>query len=136
MSISNLSFQLKPSKVAWFFQFGLYLLLLSLSALALPWYGCLLLLVVAAIAWGGFVVRQPKIERLAQLDRSLWSIKKHNLQRNLQLNLKQVIDHQFYIVLFWNESKESCVIWCDQVGTAEWKQLRLLAKLYRASAEF
>lgn len=125
MSINNLSFQLKPSKIAWFFQFGCYVVLLILSYSALPWYLVLLMILLASLAWIWFRLKQQNIAVLAQLESELWTVD------HQQLHLIRLVDHGIYIVLFWQEEQPPCVIWCDQLSLQKWKQLKILAKLYR-----
>ncbi|PVZ89584.1 hypothetical protein C9426_04760 [Serratia sp. S1B] len=130
MFTSNLSFQLKPSKVAWFFQFGLYGLLMLLCYLTLAWYLVVLVGLLALLAWYVFM-KQRQVVAFAQLKENEWTAKYTRTSQIDHLNLKKILDHGIYIVLYWQEEPQPCIVWMDQLTLQEWKQLKILAKLHR-----
>ncbi|MHA3059339.1 protein YgfX [Acinetobacter sp. ANC 4636] len=132
MFTSNLSFQLKPSKVAWFFQFGLYSLLMLLCYLTLAWYLVVLVGLLALLAWYVFM-KQRQVVAFAQLKENEWTAKYTRTSQIQHLSLKKLLDHEIYIVLYWQEEAQPCIVWRDQLTLKEWKQLKILAKLHRAS---
>ncbi|WP_111895268.1 hypothetical protein [Acinetobacter sp. MB5] len=131
MFTNNLSFQLKPSKIAWFFQFGCYLAFVLLSYSILQWYLSLVIAGLGLVTWYVFA-HKPKMIALAQLGHDLWSVQYQQVNQIQQLALKQLVDHHVYIVLYWQEEKAPCVVWIDQLDLHAWKQLKVLARLYRA----
>jgi hypothetical protein len=132
MFTSNLSFQLKPSKVAWFFQFGLYSLLMLPCYLTLAWYVTGLVGLLALLAWYVFM-KQRQVVAFAQLKANEWTVKYTDTSQIQHLNLKKLLDHEIYIVLYWQEQPQPCIVWRDQLTLQEWKQLKVLAKLHRTS---
>ena len=134
-------FQLKPSVIAIVFQLMIALLIvwLLLQVLSL-WLSIICIIIVA---WTYFkFVRARRILGLDQLDDREWSIsylvprvpsqhlKSTARQTEIQrVELRQVIDHQIYIVLEFQQAFKPVVIWCDQVSKAEWKALKVLAKM-------
>ena len=134
-------FQLKPSLIAIVFQLMIALLIvwLLLQVLSL-WLSIICIIIVA---WTYFkFVRARRILGLDQLDDREWSIsylvprvpsqhlKSTARQTEIQrVELRQVIDHQIYIVLEFQQAFKPLVIWCDQVSKAEWKALKVLAKM-------
>ena len=134
-------FQLKPSVIAIVFQLMIALLIvwLLLQVLSL-WLSIICIIIVA---WTYFkFVRARRILGLDQLDDREWSIsylaprvvsqqiKSTARQIEIQrVQLRQVIDHQIYIVLEFQQAFKPVVIWCDQVSKAEWKALKVLAKM-------
>ena len=134
-------FQLKPSVIAIVFQLMIALLIvwLLLQVLSL-WLSIICIIIVA---WTYFkFVRARRILGLDQLDDREWSIsylvprvpsqhlKSTARQTEIQrVQLRQVIDHQIYIVMEFQQAFKPLVIWCDQVSKAEWKALKVLAKM-------
>lgn len=134
-------FQLKPSVIAIVFQLMIALLIvwLLLQVLSL-WLSIICIIIVA---WTYFkFVRARRILGLDQLDDREWSIsylvpgvasqhiKSTARQTETQrVQLRQVIDHQIYIVLEFQQAFKPVVIWCDQVSKTEWKALKVLAKM-------
>ena len=134
-------FQLKPSLIAIVFQLMIALLIvwLLLQVLSL-WLSIICIIIVA---WTYFkFVRARRILGLDQLDDREWSIsylvprvvsqqiKSTARQIEIQrVQLRQVIDHQIYIVMEFQQAFKPLVIWCDQVSKAEWKALKILAKM-------
>ena len=134
-------FQLKPSVIAIVLQLMIALLIvwLLLQVLSL-WLSIICIIIVA---WTYFkFVRARRILGLDQLDDREWSIsylvprvasqhlKSTARQTEIQrVELHQVIDHQIYIVLEFQQAFKSVVIWCDQVSKPQWKALKVLAKM-------
>ena len=98
---------------------------------------------IIIVAWTYFkFVRARRILGLDQLDDREWSIsylvprvpsqhlKSTARQTEIQrVELRQVIDHQIYIVLEFQQAFKPVVIWCDQVSKTQWKALKVLAKM-------
>ena len=141
MCMAKQQFQLKPSVIAIVFQLMIALLIvwLLLQVLSL-WLSIICIIIVA---WTYFkFVRARRILGLDQLDDREWSIsylaprvvsqqiKSTARQTEIQrVQLRQVIDHQIYIVLEFQQAFKSVVIWCDQVSKTQWKALKVLAKM-------
>ena len=141
MCMAKQQFQLKPSVIAIVFQLMIALLIvwLLLQVLSL-WLSIICIIIVA---WTYFkFVRARRILGLDQLDDREWSIsylvprvpsqhlKSTARQTEIQrVELHQVIDHQIYIVLEFQQAFKSVVIWCDQVSKPQWKALKVLAKM-------
>ncbi|MCD0188884.1 hypothetical protein K1T76_11345 [Acinetobacter sp. PW68] len=135
-------FQLKPSLIAIVFQLMIALLIVWLLLQMLtPW---LSVICIVIIGWTYFkFVRANRILGLDQLDDREWSIsylvprvvsqqiKSTARQTEIQrVELHQVIDHQIYIVLEFQQAVKPVVIWCDQVSKTQWKALKVLAKMF------
>ena len=141
MCMAKQQFQLKPSVIAIVFQLMIALLIvwLLLQVLSL-WLSIICIIIVA---WTYFkFVRARRIVGLDQLDDREWSIsylvpriasqhlKSTARQTEIQrVELRQVIDHQIYIVLEFQQAFKPVVIWCDQVSKTQWKALKVLAKM-------
>ena len=141
MCMAKQQFQLKPSVIAIVFQLMIALLIvwLLLQVLSL-WLSIICIIIVA---WTYFkFVRARRILGLDQLDDREWSIsylvprvpsqhlKSTARQTEIQrVELHQVIDHQIYIVLEFQQAFKPVVIWCDQVSKTQWKALKVLAKM-------
>ncbi len=141
MCMAKQQFQLKPSVIAIVFQLmiALFIVWFLLQVLS-PW---LSVICIVIIGWTYFqFVRANRIVGLYQLDDREWSIsylvprvasqqiKSTARQTEIQrVQLRQVIDHQIYIVMEFQQAFKPVVIWCDQVSKAEWKALKVLAKM-------
>ena len=135
-------FQLKPSIIAIVFQLMIALLIVWLLLQVLSLW--LSVVCIAIVTWTYFkFVRARRIVGLDQLDDREWSIsylvpriasqhiKSTARQTETQrVQLRQVIDHQVYIVLEFQQAFKSVVIWCDQVSKTQWKALKVLAKMF------
>ena len=141
MCMAKQQFQLKPSVIAIVFQLMIALLIVWLLLQVLkPW---LSVVCIVIMGWTYFkFVRANRIVGLDQLDDREWSIsyfvprvasqqiKSTARQTEIQrVQLRQVIDHQIYIVMEFQQAFKPLVIWCDQVSKAEWKALKVLAKM-------
>lgn len=142
MCMAKQQFQLKPSLIAIVFQLMIALLIVWLLLQMLtPW---LSVICIVIIGWTYFkFVRANRILGLDQLDDREWSIsylvprvvsqqiKSTARQTEIQrVELHQVIDHQIYIVLEFQQAVKPVVIWCDQVSKTQWKALKVLAKMF------
>ena len=141
MCMAKQQFQLKPSIIAIVFQLMIALLIVWLLLQVLSLW--LSVVCIAIVAWTYFkFVRARRIVGLDQLDDREWSIsylvprvpsqhlKSTARQTETQrVQLRQVIDHQVYIVLEFQQAFKSVVIWCDQVSKTQWKALKILAKM-------
>ena len=142
MCMAKQQFQLKPSLIAIVFQLMIALLIVwVLLQMLTPW---LSVICIVIIGWTYFkFVRANRIVGLDQLDDREWSIsylvprvvsqqiKSTARQTEIQrVELHQVIDHQIYIVLEFQQAVKPVVIWCDQVSKTQWKALKVLAKMF------
>lgn len=141
MCMAKQQFQLKPSIIAIVFQLMIALLIVWLLLQVLSLW--LSVVCIAIVTWTYFkFVRARRIVGLDQLDDREWSIsylvpriasqhiKSAARQTETQrVQLRQVIDHQVYIVLEFQQAFKSVVIWCDQVSKTQWKALKVLAKM-------
>ena len=142
MCMAKQQFQLKPSIITIVFQLMIALLIVWLLLQMLtPW---LSVICIVIIGWTYFkFVRANRIVGLDQLDDREWSIsylvprvvsqqiKSTARQTEIQrVELHQVIDHQIYIVLEFQQAVKPVVIWCDQVSKTQWKALKVLAKMF------
>lgn len=141
MCMAKQQFQLKPSIIAIVFQLMIALLIVWLLLQVLSLW--LSVVCIAIVTWTYFkFVRARRIVGLDQLDDREWSIsylvpriasqhiKSTARQTETQrVQLRQVIDHQVYIVLEFQQAFKSVVIWCDQVSKTQWKALKVLAKM-------
>ena len=141
MCMAKQQFQLKPSIIAIVFQLMIALLIVWLLLQVLSLW--LSVVCIAIVTWTYFkFVRARRIVGLDQLDDREWSIsylvpriasqyiKSTARQTETQrVQLRQVIDHQIYIVMEFQQAFKPLVIWCDQVSKAEWKALKVLAKM-------
>lgn len=141
MCMAKQQFQLKPSLIAIVFQLMIALLIVWLLLQVLSLW--LSVVCIAIVAWTYFkFVRARRIVGLDQLDDREWSIsylvpriasqhiKSAARQTETQrVQLRQVIDHQVYIVLEFQQAFKAVVIWCDQVSKTQWKALKVLAKM-------
>ena len=141
MCMAKQQFQLKPSLIAIVFQLMIALLIVWLLLQVLSLW--LSVVCIAIVTWTYFkFVRARRIVGLDQLDDREWSIsylvpriasqhiKSTARQTETQrVQLRQVIDHQVYIVLEFQQAFKSVVIWCDQVSKTQWKALKVLAKM-------
>lgn len=123
------AFQLKRSRIALAFQCLIFMILLALLyAVVNP----LLWLICAVLGLMIYLLFRQRADllRLEHLDANDWSLLYRQSSQVLQLQLYQVIDHQLYIVLYFQGSKTSpIVIWCDQLAVPQWKSLKQLALL-------
>ncbi|MFT4021049.1 MAG: hypothetical protein QM666_05970 [Acinetobacter sp.] len=134
MSISNLLFQPKPSKIVWLFQLVFLVALGIIFWHLLSLWLSLFLLFIAILLLIRFN-QQIEVVDLAYLDNEHWTMQCHSSEKIHHLELMQVIDHQLYIVLYWqNGQYKSTVIWKDQLDLLHWKQLKVLAKLHRPTS--
>lgn len=123
-------FHLKPSRMAKIIH-GLGFILMSsiLYVLLIFW----LWLVCVVLTWTSYLYfrsQQQQIrqfEYLADQDWSLYDVHQQQLKR-VQIN--KIIDHHLYIVIYFQNRQAHVVIWQDQLSRIEWKNLKILAKLY------
>lgn len=123
------AFQLKRSRIALAFQCLIFMILLALLyAVVNP----VLWLICAVLGLMSYVLFRKRADllHLEHLDADDWSVLYRQSSQVLQLQLHQVIDHQLYIVLYFQGSKiPPIVIWCDQLTVPQWKSLKQLALL-------
>lgn len=124
----NHQFQLKRSLLALLFQLGVLFLLGCIWCQIFPWYIALVFILLAVAAYLVFSKRR-KMHALAYLEQTIWSIQWQNQSRIEQVQLTQLLDYHFYMVLYFDQNVPSQIIWCDQVSSKQWKQLKVMAKL-------
>ncbi|MEB3767119.1 hypothetical protein [Acinetobacter sp. MD2] len=131
MSINRHIFKLKPSKIAWFFQMGIGLILIYAAVQLMPWWQIVILTMLFVLTLYGFIRTFPKLDECAYLDGTDWTLKFIGQAQTTTGQLKQVIDHRLYVVLYWTDARQKpSVIWQDQLDLAQWKILKTLAQLH------
>lgn len=123
------AFILKPSRLAFVFQWIIFLFIsVVLYQLVnfLLWGACMLL----GIAAYTYCRRSPAPRHFQHLDQREWTLKHVQQVQPKHVSISHVIDHQLYIVVYFQHFKEKpLLIWCDQVTWQDWKRLKALAKL-------
>lgn len=126
-------FKLKPSQYwRWFQLFlGVVITILLYPVLTLwIWLLCVLFLIVS----GYMFSLKPKVVQFEQLDGQIWSLKFVQNQQIQQVKIKQIVDHIFYIVIYFEDVSGSnkasnFIVWQDQLAQKSWKMLKIQAKL-------
>lgn len=123
-------YELKPSRIALGFQ------LLCLAIICSLWFAilnvwislCLFIIALLSLKW--FRKRQ-QVQSLAQLELNQWVIQYQDLEQAQHVQIKQMIDHALYIVVYFYEKKQpTLIIWQDQVEHLAWKSLKSRVKLH------
>ncbi|WP_151804188.1 hypothetical protein [Acinetobacter bereziniae] len=122
-------YELRPSRIALGFQ------LLCLAFMFILWlkilniWLCLLLLLLGLLSLK-WLRKHRQVKSLAQLDLAEWVIQYTDLQQAQHVQIKHMIDHSFYVVVYFNEKKHAnLIIWQDQMSILAWKSLKSRVKL-------
>ncbi|USA52231.1 hypothetical protein NDN13_12145 [Acinetobacter sp. C32I] len=128
--MANPAFELQYSRFAFVLQLLLFILILSVLYPLLPLWWWLLSFMLMTIAWLSFL-RQPQIKRFEYLDHQDCSFEFSDPTLKIQRRqIVKILDHQLYIALYFSQQKhKTCIIWWDQLSHAQWKKLKLRAKL-------
>lgn len=123
-------YEFKPSRLALGFQlFCIVLLFALLSSLLSLWLSALLGII--ALFSLKIFKNKAQIESLEQLDLDTWSLKFIDSEQILSVNIRQWVDHSFYIAVYFQEKNSSnLVIWRDQMTNLQWKSLKMRVKLH------
>lgn len=130
-------YDLKRSRIAIVFQ----ILFLAVIALVLFLLMSLWLFILSLMMmlWVFYLFhRQPKLQKIAQLDQDKWSLKFQNNSKIETVQFYKIIEHYFYVVLYFKTNVEensdhkklkSVLVWKDQVDEKSWKRLLIRANL-------
>lgn len=128
-STQHRQYELKPSRIALGFQLLClaFMFILWLKILNI-WLSLLLLLLgLISLKW---LRNRQQVKILAQLDLAEWVIQYTDLQKVQHVHIKQMIDHGFYVVVYFNGKKHSnLIVWQDQMSALAWKSLKSRTKL-------
>lgn len=123
-------FTLQPSRLAKAVQLVLLSLLLTVLYSLLP----LAIWLLCAMSSAGFYLlflRRPQPLCFEHLAADEWSLQYTRPQPISRVIIRQIVDHQLYIVIYFKAAQSQPVlVWRDQLSFLQWKQLRMLAKLY------
>jgi hypothetical protein len=123
-------YEFKPSRIALGFQFFCLGLMLLLWFVMFNIWVCLFLLLLALFSLKVFRQRK-KIRSLERLDLNEWVIQYTDSEQSHRTQIKQMIDHHLYIVVYFYEKKhENLVIWQDQMHYLDWKSLKSRVRLH------
>lgn len=127
--MANTAYYLKRSRVAIVFQIGLLFLIQYLVSVLLPvWLAVLILTMLLFSFW--MQLKRATLHYFEAFSIDEWSIRPTD-QGVQHMRLKRVVDHHFYIVLYFQQQSScSYVIWYDQLTLKDWKKLKLLAKMF------
>ncbi|MEG1030938.1 MAG: protein YgfX [Acinetobacter sp.] len=123
-------FQLQTSRWARLVDGLFFILIGSILYMLLIFWLWLLCIFLMLISYAYFHANKKQIsqfEYLADNDWSLYDLKKQNTER---VQIEKILDHQVYIVIYFQHKQPNLVIWQDQLSSIEWKNLKVLAKLH------
>ncbi|MGQ9373557.1 hypothetical protein ACUM6W_06950 [Acinetobacter tandoii] len=127
--MANTAYYLKRSRVTIVFQIGLLLLIQCLVSVLLPAWLAVVILIILLFSWWMHSKRST-LHYFQAFSTDEWSIQSID-QAVKHMRLTRVLDHHFYIVLYFQQQSScSYVIWYDQLTLVEWKKLKLLAKMF------
>ena len=115
------SFVLKRSRIQIAFQLMIFIVL---------FYFFYQLLVLGLIIFYYFY-KCRQVEYFAHLDQNEWSLKYFDQDNVYRVIPSKFLDHQLYIVVYFkNKTTKNMIVWCDQLEKQQWKQLKVLVKLF------
>ena len=125
--MANHCFQLKRSFITLCFQLLLAAVILAVLASTVSVWWLMIAVIILVISYLHFY-SQNRIIQLEYLADKEWTLtkQKQKIQRD---QIKKIIDHGLYIIIFF-EQHAPLAIWSDQLNWQDWKQLKVLAKLY------
>ncbi|NHB58003.1 hypothetical protein [Acinetobacter shaoyimingii] len=124
----NDRYQLGRSRLAIAFQCVFFCMIILLAYVSLPLIWWIIALVGYLLVW--LLFKPNQVEVLELLDDQEWSLKLKNQQKIHRVSLRKIIDHHFYMVIYFQEKNpKSLVIWKDQIDQIQWKRLLARAKL-------
>lgn len=122
-------YELRPSRIALGFQLLCLALMFILWLKILNIWLCLLLLLLGLLSLK-WLRKHRQVKSLAQLDLAEWVIQYTDLQQAQHVQIKHMIDHSFYVVVYFNKKKHAnLIIWQDQMSILAWKSLKSRVKL-------
>lgn len=128
-TVNNRQFDLKRSYLLIAFQILVYFVISAIlfQILTFIWW---LLCCFALILIHVFTFKYHQVSALVHLDQDDWSLFFGKSQQVKTVQLKQIIDHQIYIAIYFEQKADSpLVIWRDQLSLKQWKNLKVLAKM-------
>ncbi|MBP6353424.1 MAG: hypothetical protein KA331_06450 [Acinetobacter sp.] len=130
MYMANRRFELQYSRFALLLQLLVFIGISGVLYVSLTLGLWLLSLLLLSVAWWLFQ-QQPKIQRFEYLSGTDWSFALHSSANIQRRSIAGMLDHHCYVVLYFTERQHvPCVIWWDQLSTAQWQQLKLCVKLH------
>ena len=127
MCMVKRSFHLKPSHYAIGFHVLILCIILVLFYAVLGPLLFLISCLVLLLSYYYFIKR-PRAIAFAHLEQAEWTLIYPQMKQRVHLN--RVIDHQFYIAIYFDELSSPIVVWCDQLSFLEWKSLKVLAQFH------
>ena len=119
----NEHYSLKHSRLSIVFQLLLLMLIAVMMFLTFT-MGIALICVLAMFATWRWFNRAEKLHYLQQLDQSEWSLKFENQSTTYRVRLEKMVQHHFYIVIYFqNKKHKPVIIWKDQLDRIAWKAL-------------
>ena len=119
----NEHYSLKHSRLSIVFQLLLLMLIAVVMFLTFT-VGIALICVLAMFAAWRWFNRAEKLHYLQQLDHSEWSLKFENQSTTYRVRLEKMVQHHFYIVVYFqNKKHKPVIIWKDQLDQIAWKAL-------------
>ena len=125
----HLNYQLKPSRLLLVFQLSCLLIILFV------WYQTLinmLFVIMSMLSCASYLLflKQDRIVALVQLDETDWTIQYARSKCTYRVQIKKIINHQLYIVVFFQTKKiKSMLIFSDELHKKSWKSLTIRSKL-------
>mgnify|MGYP003514602598 FL=1 len=119
--------QLKRSLIGYVVQLCLAGAVISICAITLSGWLTLLATLVMMLSYLHFFY-QDRVVQLEYLADGQWTLltQKQNIKTD---TIQKIIDHGVYVVIFFVKH-QPLVIWSDQLVAADWKRVKVLAKLY------
>ena len=119
-------FQLQPSRIALVLQLSMSVMITLMTAQLWPWWGALLFWFALLSSY--YYLRPCIPRQLEHLEHDTWVILQPD-HSTVYAELKNIIDHRLYIVLFFERQSPIC-IWYDQLSKRQWQRLKILAQLF------
>lgn len=124
------SFVLKRSRIQIAFQLMIFIVLFYFFYQLLSLFLFCLFVVLGLIIFYYFYKRR-QVEYFAHLDQNEWSLKYFDQDNVYRVIPSKFLDHQLYIVVYFkNKTTKNMIVWCDQLEKQQWKQLKVLVKLF------
>lgn len=129
MHASNDCYQLERSRLAIAFRTLFFCIISFICYVSLPVIWWVISVIGCIVIW--LIFKPDQVEVLELLDKNEWSLSIKKQQKIERVNLKKIINHHFYIVIYFQEKNpKSLVIWKDQLNQKKWKRLLARAQLH------
>lgn len=127
--MAHKEFQLKHSRFSIVFQLVIILLIsfILYQVLSVQFFSVALALLFLSLF---FFKQKSQIEYFAYLDDDVWSLKFQNNKKIHRVKIKNILNHQLYVVIEFEQSEHKpLIIWLDQLNRIQWKNLKILSLL-------